>query len=113
MAKKKLQEQKSKLEKQFKYQELNEQGNTGYLYGSQEPIISKKKGCRTVTVNAYTLITHIKQAIENSDEHYITISLGDDKELSLDLITLEALYINDRTGEESYLDSITFSETED
>ena len=104
----KLQKRQMKLEKQL-LQQLDEAGLSGKLYGCQEPVIklSKAKG-RKVTINAYTLISSIIEAIKERKADRIVIPLGTEKELMIDLITREALYFNDRTAEESYLDNIEF-----
>lgn len=111
----KLQKQQLKMEKQLLQQELDERWLSGKNYGTQEPVIKKTKAKgRKVTINAYSLITAIKNALEeySGDEAYIKIPLGFEKELALDLRTREALYFNDKTGEESYLDNIEFYQAE-
>ena len=86
-----------KLEEQLIQQELDEQGLSGKLYGVQEPKITKTKAKgRKVLVSAYMLVQAIKAAIRNREEHYATITLGEGKTLAIDLVTLEALYFNDK-----------------
>lgn len=100
-----------KLEKQLVQQELDERGLSGKLYGVQEPKITRTKAeGRKVLVSAYMLAQAIRAAIRRGEEHYVTITLGERKTLAIDLVTLEALYFNNKSGEESYLDSVTFSE---
>lgn len=105
----KLQEKRVKLEKQLTLQEMNETGKTGYLYGPFEPKIkgSQAKG-RKVIINGYTLASAIVDAIKKKEKDYVIIPLATNKSLAIDLVTREVLYFNDRSGEESYLDSIEF-----
>ena len=105
----KLQEKRTKLEKQIILQNMNETGRTGYLYGPSEPKIkgSRAKG-RKVIINGYTLASAIVDAIREKEKHYVTIPLATNKKLAIDLVTREVLYFNDKNGEETYLDSIEF-----
>ena len=103
------------MEKQLVQQNLDEMWLSGKNYGIQEPVIkrTKAKG-RKVSINAYTLISAIKNVLEEGGKNadYIKIPLGFKKELALDLVTREILYFNDRTCEESYLDNIEFYQAE-
>lgn len=103
---------RQKLEEQFIQQELDEQGLSGKLYGVQEPKIAfTKDKRRKVTINAYTLASIIRNAVPKSKrQSMLNFQLGKDKTLSIDLCTLEVLYFNDRTCEETYLDDVTFTE---
>lgn len=105
----KLQEKRTKLEKQVRLQFMNETGRTGYLYGEQEPRIkgSQTKG-RKVIINGYTLASAIVDAIQKGEKDYVTIPLATNKKLAIDLVTREVLYFNDKSGEETYLDNIEF-----
>lgn len=100
--------QAEKLEKQLRQQELDEMGLSGKLYGRQEPKITKTKAKgRKVAISAYMLATTISKLTKKT---YVKIALADEEELAIDTITREVLYFNDKTGEESYLDEIVFSE---
>lgn len=91
-------------------QYLNERGNTGYSYGPQTKVSKTKTEGRKVTMNGYTLASNILKAVQDGDEEYVEIILGSGKVLAIDLLTREALYINENTGEETYLDTIIFHE---